>query len=82
VDETLALTVNALAGTPFLLRVDLSVGTGSHGGQASVFPHNLSWLSFEGLPERAGIVSCQGFEQTQPTPVTPTSWSWIKARHP
>jgi hypothetical protein len=73
-DSTLFLPIDVTAGTTFRVTFKLSAGS----SEAIGFGEAL--FSFEGIPEKASVVSCRGFVQSTVAVLT-TSWGGIKARY-
>jgi hypothetical protein len=71
--EAIALTVNAVAGTPVRLR--FAVRGEALEGRAEL----LGTFRFEGLPAGATIVSCRGYDSSAPVPARAASWGRLKS---
>jgi hypothetical protein len=72
VDDTVALTVSGVAGTPFRLR--FTAETYAIRAEATL----QGELSFAGLPAGASLTSCRGYNSAAPVPVRTTTWGAIK----
>ena len=86
VDTTLATGIQTTAHDEFQLSYSLLVQQGRHGSsrfrdQPYANSPGGGFLSFDGLPAGASIVSCQGFSQGFPVPTLQTSWGGVKARY-
>jgi hypothetical protein len=75
VDERLAIPVFHASGASFLLAMDLHAALGATPGMADL----TATLEFTGLPEGAGVASCQGY--TMPVPVVAGTWARVKATY-
>ena len=75
-DRTLSITVAAVAGASFVLRLEVRAH-GTEGANAEI----TGQLRFSGLPAGTSLTSCQGFRQDGPTPTIPSSWGSLKIRY-
>ena len=74
-NESLTLTVNAVAGTPVLLR--FAVRAECMDGRAEM----EATFRFAGLPPGAFVQSCRGYTSTAPVPTRTTTWGALKTHH-
>jgi hypothetical protein len=75
-NTTLEVQVRRLSGERFQVTTSISAA-GSEGGSGAID----GTLRFSGLPEGASVVSCNGFSNGPPVPVTRGSWGRLKTHY-